>query len=85
MSHKENDKIHDNIADRESAKIDQAELYEEDWVLREYEQREIDETLVALEQSISDLRVLFDKVITGSQERNKIVIETIEKLTNLVK
>ena len=73
------------IADRESAKIDEAELINDDKPLREYEQREIDETLVALEQSISDLRVLFDKVITGSQERNKIVIETIEKLTNLVK
>ena len=73
------------IADRESAKIDQAELINDDKDLREYEQRLHDETLVALEQSISDLRVLFDKVITGSQERNKIVIETIEKLTNLVK
>ena len=73
------------IADQESAKIDQAELINDDKPLREYEQRLHDETLVALEQSISDLRVLFDKVITGSQERNKIVIETIEKLTNLVK
>lgn len=67
------------------AAIDEAELMREDQALREYEQRQIDETLVALEQSISDLGVLFDKVITGSQERNKIVIETIEKLNHLIK
>ena len=74
------------IADQESAKIDNAELMEEDKELAEYEenQRMLDDALHALTVETDMLIKLMDKVHTSSIQRNQIIKETIEKLNTLI-
>ena len=83
----------EQIADQASARIDQAELLEEDKAVneiyneqekRENLQRTLDETIYTLKQESDALNRLLDRMITTSEERNKIVKDTIIKLYKLI-
>jgi preprotein translocase subunit SecA len=82
------DKINQQIADQESAKIDHAELMEEDKPLRKFEndetQRILDDTLHALTVETDMLLKLMDRVQKATEDRNKTIKETIEKLNTLL-